>query len=503
MTQLGKIGNELYLRISDLEKTLTGLDDEKVSNWEGNQEIDPEKTEMQERISQLEEEQGKILAKYEHMRQTISTVSEQVLRLKKKLRSYRTDYLLVEARVEQINVSFIPNDPEQLKELIISLRSENKELQHRIGKKEEDKPQGDAKKVEKAKLPDEFTSGQNLVMKGNFIVAGTKPQLLGCLLSPLNPDSSFANDFLSVYTCFLPSSALLQNIIARYEAPATPDDQRTKIFNLMKVWIHVMPYEFRDDPNLLLAAMEFIPRMAEMDDSATSQLLSVYEKKARLFESEPKIFVIPQAKSWSVLDMESVKFAKQLALHDIKLYKLIDPRLALTSPEDLHITKRIKAMDAWVDRELKKTEEKTAVIKKFIEIMEHCRRLRNFFGVFTILDAVRATSDENRKLMNKGVKRIEELGQIVSSSDNFANYRQYMEDKKLPSIPNFKFALQNFLECVNQPLFLGEADQQLVSFSRFRKAARSLHEIQFFQKSPYEKMIQIDPVVMGYVQALP
>jgi hypothetical protein len=271
----------------------------------------------------------------------------------------------------------------------------------------------------------------------------------------------------------------------------------------MKVWVHVMPYEFRDDSSLFIAAMDFLSRMTDVDESAVSQLIAVYEKKAHLFEPEPKMYLVPQSQSWTILDVESVKFAKQLALHDVKLYKLIDPRLALTSPEDLHISKRIKAVDAWVARELNKTDDKTAVIKKYIEIMEHSRRLRNFFGVFSILDAIRATTEDNRKLVNKGVKRIEELGQIVSSSDNFANYRQYMDDKKLPSVPNFKFALQIFIECLSQPAFVGEGEHQLVSFSRFRRASRSIHEIQYFQKSPYEKMIQVDPTIMAYVQALP
>ena len=85
-----------------------------------------------------------------------------------------------------------------------------------------------------------------------------------------------------------------------------------------------------------------------------------------------------------------------------KLYRLIDPRVAISSPEDLLIFKRVKKVETWVAREVSKSKAKKSVlIKKFIEIIEHCRRLRNFHSTFVLLDAVCATSEDNKKLIMK------------------------------------------------------------------------------------------------------
>mmetsp|Transcript_26754 Transcript_26754/g.37262 ORF Transcript_26754/g.37262 Transcript_26754/m.37262 type:complete len:543 (+) Transcript_26754:94-1722(+) len=533
---ISEIGSDLYRQIAELEKSVTGFDDEVVKNWEGGEEVDPEKVEMLDRIAFLEEQQTKILSKYEHMRQTLSTVSEQVLRLKRKLRGYRTAAVMKLAEENRINLSFIPHDPEQLKEQINVLRAENKDYGQRIAKKEAkmkeererekelEKAKEKEKEGEEGELGNLEGENKELILRANIIIAGTIPQLLGSLLSKMNPDPSFAIDLLCVYPAFLKGVDLLQNIStppSSLSDPAaaggeedgegeSPEDEKknlmTRCFNLMKVWVSCVPQDFRDNPDLKANAKKFISSLKSiLQESQVQNLIQTLERKTTgaATVTKPRIYVIPESTKWDLLDMSSSVIAKQWTLYDIRLYKLIDPRVALSKPSELLISKRIVAVNEWVKVEIEKYVPKTAIIKKFLEIMEHCRRLRNVFGVFTLFEAVVLSSRENKSLIHKGVKHLKELNDLLSPTNHYVTYRSVLEEKKLPSIPNFKFSLANFTETLEQQTWIADSDPKLLNFAKFRKAARTIQEIQFFQKSPYEKMIDLDPTMMGFVQTLP
>jgi hypothetical protein len=171
----------------------------------------------------------------------------------------------------------------------------------------------------------------------------------------------------------------------------------------MKTWVNCNYLDFRDDVALRESAMEFIPTMADVvSERQTQMLLSVLEKKVNTVESEPKTYLIPKSKEWNLLKLDSAEIARQMTLHDSKLYRLIDHRMAMKNCEELLIFKRMKKIESWVEREMKKSKKKPVTIKKFIEIILHCFRLRNLFSTFVLIDAVGATSDENRKLITKG-----------------------------------------------------------------------------------------------------
>mmetsp|Transcript_35271 Transcript_35271/g.99432 ORF Transcript_35271/g.99432 Transcript_35271/m.99432 type:complete len:518 (-) Transcript_35271:240-1793(-) len=507
--ELSGVGADLYRKIADLEKTLTGLDDENIADWEAGQEVDPEKLELQERIAYLEEQQVKILARYEHMRQTLSTVSEQVFRLKQKLRYHRSEAILNMAKALSTDTN-VPSDPEVLKEMVIALRNENKQLASRAPETARavraraaggGGPSGE--RPDRGTRAAPLKSGQNLVLEGDVIQAGTKPQLLGCLLSKVNPDAAFSLDFLSVYPAFLSGTVLLQNVITRFES--TQDkSQQLRVFNIIKCWINCNYLDFHEDPTLKGQLLEFIPSMADVvSEKQTTMLKALLEKKIATMETEPKTYLIPKSKEWNLLKLDGGELARQMTLHDSKLFRLIEPRQCLANPDDLLISKRMKKVEQWVDREMKKSKKKSYTIKKFIEIIEHCRRLRNLHSTFLLLDAVRNSSDDNRKLINKGIKKMTDLHNMTDPKNNYENYRNFLNEKKLPTIPAFKFEYALFQESLEVPAEIGEGDNTLVNFAKYRKAAKALQEIQFFQKAPYEKSLELNPTLMGYCQTLP
>ena len=496
-TPLYKVGVGLYRRIADLEKNLTGFEDEIVSNWDLGEEVDPEKVEMQEKIAFLELQQAKTAERYEQMRQTLSTFSEQILRLKKKLKDHRANtlkILVVHNRMEKV-LAFLPTDADRLKESIGVLRVEHQELSAKVAKIKE-------KEEERRREEEKDRNQDNLRLKGNAIIAGTIPQLLGSLLSKVNPDSSFAVDFLCVYIDFVPSLTILQNIKEKYDSSEGDTGQRLRSFQMMKVWINSCPLEFRDSEELRTNSTEFIESMAEAaTEEATSNLLKTLQKKVKM--TAPKIQSCPLPdEPIDFLSISPQKFAMQWTLHDAKLYKMIDPREAIKSPDSLSITKRIKSVHEWIAKEIP-NHKLNIIIKKYIEIMESCRRLRNLFGAFTLFDGVCASSSDAKKLIQKGVTKIPALEALLSPKGHFANYKKALEQKELPSLPNFNFSLGVFRDSLAAPPTVEGPEQDLVNFQRYRKVAKSIQEIQYFQRSPYEKTGNVDPDLMAFVQELP
>jgi len=415
-----KVAVVLIRKLHDLEGKLKDLSDERISEWEKGQEF--EKIELRERIQMLEERQVKILARYEQMRQTLSKVSEQVFNLKQKLRYHKTEAISNMAKVLAFESAQIPLDVDHMREMVVALKIENKRLTAKLpidepkeegGEKEggRKKKEGKAAATAAAEAIMPVAAGQNLIRDGDVIVAGTKMQLMACLLSKVNADTTFSVDFLCVYPCFLSGNVLLQNIIQRFTS-STDKSQQLRVFNVMKTWVNCNYLDFRDDASLRESALDFIPTMADVvSERQTQMLISVLEKKVNSVESEPKTYLIPKSKEWNLLKLDSAEIARQMTLHDSKLYRLIDPRMAMKNPEELLMTKRMRKIEGWVERELKKSKKKPVTIKKFIEIILHCFRLRNLFSTFVLIDAVGATSDENRKLISKGYS--------FSSSNNF------------------------------------------------------------------------------------
>ena len=334
---LEKIGSQLQRRITDLEKRLQDLDDEKISEWDDAQgDEDLEKVELQERIIYLEAQQIKILARYERMRQTLSTVSEQVFGLKQKLKYHKSDAIhnMVKSLCQDDLV--LPNDVEVLQEIAMALKVENRILEKMCPiEKGETAPMmvnigAAANKTEvggghlssrgprpgpSGEAPAEETS-QNLVLKDDRIVAGTIPQLLGCLLSKANMDKEFEGDFLSTYHSFLSGTLLLQNLSQRFQN--SPDkSQQLRVFNIINAWIQCNPLDIRDDPLLRDHMVEFIQTMAGVvSKMQTKKLLTLLEKKIGVVVSAPLIHKLPD-KEWNLMKFDSRELARQMTLHDL------------------------------------------------------------------------------------------------------------------------------------------------------------------------------------------
>jgi hypothetical protein len=381
---LDKVGLQLLKKIIDIEGRLSDVKDDLVADWEkGNGDV--EKIELQERIHDLEEQQVKILARYEQMHHTLSAVSEQVFRMKQKLRYNKSEAISNMVKTLTTETTPIPEEIDLIKEMAVALKIENKVLSAKVPRDPKDEivenqaanEPSNRRQLGKSGVPGRdggagagggmVIGSEHLVKEGDIIIAGTKPKLMGALLAKANPDQNFTVDFLCVYPCFMSGSVLLQNIIQRYTS-SQDKSQQLRIFNIMKTWINCNYIDFRDDASLHEAVTQFIPTMADVVTEKQSQmLLSILEKKISAVESEPKNYLIPK-KEWNLLKLDSADIARQMTLHDSKLYRLIDPRVGIKSPDDLLLTKRIKKVELWVEKEMRKSKKKSLTIKKFVDV---------------------------------------------------------------------------------------------------------------------------------------
>eukprot|EP00009_Paramoeba_aestuarina_P008904 CAMPEP_0201507668 /NCGR_PEP_ID=MMETSP0161_2-20130828/1273_1 /ASSEMBLY_ACC=CAM_ASM_000251 /TAXON_ID=180227 /ORGANISM="Neoparamoeba aestuarina, Strain SoJaBio B1-5/56/2" /LENGTH=525 /DNA_ID=CAMNT_0047902099 /DNA_START=133 /DNA_END=1710 /DNA_ORIENTATION=- len=518
---LEKIGNQLLRKIGDFEKRLEDLDDEKIANWDDAQgDEDLEKLELQERIIFLEGQQIKILARYEMMRQTLSTVSEQAFGVKQKLRYHKSDAIHNMVKALCQDDLKLPDDADVLQEIAMALKVENRILEKMcpIEKNEAAaivnigaaaaqpraetgvpvSPRGN-RPGPSAEAPPADEGNQNLILKNDRIVAGTIPQLLGCLLSKANLDREFEGDFLSTYHSFLSGTLLLQNLSQRFQN--SPDkSQQLRVFNIINAWLQCNPLDIRDDPMLRDHMVEFIQTMAGVvSKMQTKKLLTLLEKKISTKVDPPLIHKLPD-KEWNLMKFDSRDLARQMTLHDLKLYQLIDPREAMKNPDELLITKRIQKLELWVDRELKKSKKKSLVIKKLVEVIVHCSRLRNFHTTFVLLDAI-CQADDKKSVM-KGIKKIPDLSALTDEQDDYGMYRSIIAERKLAAIPNFKFQMIKLAETKDEPNEIVQNEVKLVNFAKYRPAGQVIQEILFFQKSSYPR-IEVESTTMGYIQALP
>jgi hypothetical protein len=170
------------------------------------------------------------------------------------------------------------------------------------------------------------------------------------------------------------------------------------------------------------------------------------------------------ATNFNLMTVDSKKLAEKMTLicssyhNRIKSYQLVNyVRNASNKPEaskidiidDLYyINKLIYIFDRvayWVPttilkHPIKKHQEK--LIKKFVEIVEECRKLNNYHIVMAIIAGLNNVSITRLKFLwnkQKYIKKINVLNELMSPQGNYKNYRSELEDRLLtddtPSVP--------------------------------------------------------------------
>eukprot|EP01119_Soliformovum_irregulare_P023169 TRINITY_DN8065_c0_g1_i1.p1 TRINITY_DN8065_c0_g1~~TRINITY_DN8065_c0_g1_i1.p1 ORF type:complete len:496 (+),score=148.35 TRINITY_DN8065_c0_g1_i1:166-1488(+) len=307
-------------------------------------------------------------------------------------------------------------------------------------------------------------------------------------------------------TVDLSKSERWSSIIKAEQDDMTKQKIRLRIIVVLKRWVE---HHFSDfDAELISDFQSFIkayPQDAEV--VLLKKVLEVADKKNtgdvdRIgFSEQPPAPIVPSG----VINfdtLEPVEIARQLTLVEWGLFKPIAPKELLSlswqksdaetrSPNLLKMIRRFNDVSNWVCYTVVKEldiKKRSALMKKFILLVDELYKLNNLNGVFEITSGmVGAPVSRLAKTwaMNgpKLQKMYERYIEFVSPAASFSAYRTHLSNTTSACIPYMGLFLSDltFIEEGN-PDFL---ENGFVNFVKFQMVASAIQKTQRNQRRPY------------------
>jgi len=146
-------------------------------------------------------------------------------------------------------------------------------------------------------------------------------------------------------------------------------------------------------------------------------------------------------------------------------------------------------------------EERVSVLRKFIQIADHCRAIGNYNGVMEVLSGLNMTAVYRLKktwasLSARVLNLFLSLSQLMAPDANFKTYREVLKKETQPRVPYLGRYLTDlvFVEDA-MPLLLPNG---LVHFWKCRSVAQIIFDLMSHQKQPYN--FHPVPEIQTYLQ---
>jgi len=237
--------------------------------------------------------------------------------------------------------------------------------------------------------------------------------------------------------------------------------------------------------------------------------------------------------SRSFLDYSAQDFANQLTLlefkifQDVKMKELYYKSWTITktkfeqSPNVMALISMSNKIANWVATEVVTTphpKKRVLVLKRFISIAEHCKKINNYNTLMEIISGLNNSSVSRlretwKSLPTRYTNSFNQLQNFLKTDENWKPYRQALKTKELPCLPYMGLFLQdiNFVEDGNSNIIENNnnnssstntsttTDNNYINFKKMTLLSNILSEIQYFQKHPYYSF-QTNSFIQTYIE---